>query len=339
MNKISAKIKSKQLAKKQVTQETLEDHREAVLSKGRKLKAQMTQLQKRIVMVAAGIAALILVVAGAVGYLGLYVFQSTDDITFRFTEVLPLPVAKVDGEWVRYGDYLLVYRSSIRPVEKQGGGRLEDNEENHALIMHYKNEAMDLAVRFTYARKLASELGVEVDQSEIDEAIRAYRTVDGQEWSEDRFTQAIFDNFGLSRREYERLVSRTLLLQEVMEAVDTEAQELSTKVGKALSDGVSFDDLIDKFAGITVETSDGLVGEMDIDGGRAKMALQQETGKISERFVSKSGDGYYFVKTVEKSGDQVKYVSVFIPFTEFTKRIEQVHADGGIQKFISLETE
>ena len=341
MGKFTEKLKpkSKKLAQKQVTQETLEDHREAVLSKGRKLKAQMTQLQKRIVLVAAGIAALILVIVSVVGYLSLYVFQSTGDIAFRVTQVLPLPVASVDGEWVRYGDYLLVFRSSIRPVERQGGA-LENTEENQALINHYKNQAMNLAIRYTYARRLGNEIGVSVSREEIEEAIREYRTVDGKEWSDERFTQAIFENFGLSRREYERLVSLTLQLKKVTEAVDEDAQATAKAVQVALDGGArDFNALFDQIDGIVVEDSGSLVGSMDMDGGRAKVALGLEVGQVSGRFLSKNGDGYYFVKVTEKVEGAVAYSSIFIPFTEFAERMDEHEAEGRIKMFITLVTE
>jgi hypothetical protein len=337
MNKLSAKLKAKKLAKSQVTQETLEQHREVVLSKGRKFKGQMTQLQRRIVLIAGGIAALGLIVVGVIGYLGLYVFQATDDVTFRVTEVLPVPVASVDGEWVPYGDYLLVFRSSIHPVERQGG-KLEDNDENRALISYYKREALTMAMRYTLAKKLAGELGVKVERSEIEATIREYREVDGKEWSDESFTRAIYDNFGLSRREYERLVALSILLKKVMEAVDATAREQSEGIAKQV-ESEDFDKIAEEFDGVIVGASNGMVGEMDMDGGRAKMALSLEKGQVSQRFVSKNGDGYYFVKVTDKVDGKVSYVSLFVPFQEFNKRFDGLKDGDGTKTFITIPEE
>jgi hypothetical protein len=300
----------------------------------------MTQLQRRIVVIATGIAALILVVVGVLGYVNLYILQNTSDVMFRLTEVVPVPVATVDGTQVRYGDYLLVYRSSIKPVERQGGV-LENNEENQAIINHYKREALSMAIKYTYAKRLAGELGVKVEKDEIDAAIREYRTVDGKEWSEESFTRAIYDNFGLSRREYERLVGLSILLKKVTEAVDETAVQQSDEIERLIDGGeTDFEKIAeDASEDVVIDVSNGMVGEMDMDGGRARVALALEKGEVSERFVSKNGDGYYFVKVLEKSEGEVSYVSLFVPFREFESRLAGVKDEGKIAEYIEIAAE
>ena len=55
----------------------------------------------------------------SVGWWQLYKNQSTSDFMYHVTEVLPLPVAKVDGEFVLYRDYLMKYRSSVYYLEQK----------------------------------------------------------------------------------------------------------------------------------------------------------------------------------------------------------------------------
>ena len=76
---------------------------------------------------------------------------------------------------------------------------------------------------------------------------------------------------------------------------------------------------------------------MNIDGGRSTTALTLEKGKTSERFVSTSGDGYYFVTLVDKTESTVNYKSLFIPFSELETRLKKIRKEGKINEKITLE--
>jgi hypothetical protein len=76
---------------------------------------------------------------------------------------------------------------------------------------------------------------------------------------------------------------------------------------------------------------------MNIDGGRSTMALTLEKGKTSNRFVSTSGDGYYFVTLIDKTESTVNYNSLFIPFTELKTRLEKMRKEGKVEELITLE--
>ena len=87
----------------------------------------------------------------------------------------------------------------------------------------------------------------------------------------------------------------------------------------------------------TYEETGGLVDKMNIDGGRSTMALSLEKGKTSERFVSTSGDGFYFVTLIDKTESTVNYNSLFIPFTELKSRLEKMRKEGKVSERIELE--
>jgi hypothetical protein len=336
MGKLKAIIKGKKLEKQQVTQETIDDHREVILTKAKKFKGTGMTMQRRIVTIAVGLAAMIALVSAGIGYVSLYVLQSTGDVSFRLTKVIPVPVGVVAGDFIRYSDYLLVYRSSIAPIEKQSG-KLGDDEGAEMQRNHYKRQAMDFAIRYTYAKVLARELGVTVEKSQIEEAFRDYRTVDGKEWSEEAFEKAIYDNLGLTRKEYEELVRMSLLIKNVSVAVDSQASAKAEEVAGKIGAGVDFVEIGAKVEGVTYEKSNGLMDVMSIDGGRTVEALKLEVGGVSEKFVSKAGDGYYFVKALSRDGEKVEYASIFIPFAEFGRRLDEVKNDGGVSEFIKID--
>ena len=48
------------------------------------------------------------------------------------------------------------------------------------------------------------------------------------------------------------------------------------------------------------------------------------------------GDGYYFVKLINKTDSEVNFVSIKVPFTEFGKQFAALKEDGKITEYIDL---
>ena len=103
---------------KKTEKEKIKKRREEVLKSGRKFKYPLQYSKHRLVIVTIIVAVVALIGSFVTGYLMLYKVQSTGDVIYRLTKILPVAVAKVDGENVRYSDYLMIYKSSIRPIEQ-----------------------------------------------------------------------------------------------------------------------------------------------------------------------------------------------------------------------------
>lgn len=338
-NKILEKIsKKRKKTATRITDGNIDEKREEVLARGKKFKYPFQYAKHKLIVntVLIGVSAVLLAVF--LGWLELYKFQDTGDVVYRLTRVLPVPVAEVDGEKVRYSDYLMLYRSSVAAIESQQG-ILSNSEEDQQMKAQYKVEAMDRAVSYSYALKLARELGIEVSDEMVNELMVEHRTVDGVERSEEAFAGIIKDNFGLSLDEYRRMLYLSLVEKEVSVSLDEEALALKLEIESILGNGS--DDLagIADSLGENVVYSEtgGMVEEMNLDGGRASVAAELELGEVSEGFVSKNGDGYYFVKLLDKADGQVNYASLWVPFSAFDKKLAEVEEEGKVKVYIELE--
>ena len=69
----------------------------------------------------------------------------------------------------------------------------------------------------------------------------------------------------------------------------------------------------------------------------ATVAMQMEPGEQSGKFVSLNGDGYYFVKLIDKTDTKVNFVSIKVPFSEFETKFKEVQEGGGIEELITVE--
>ena len=85
---------------KKTEQEKVEERREEVLATGRKFKYPLQWTKHRIVINTILIGAIVLAVLIVGGWLALYRFNMTDDLLFRLTKILPVPVAYVDSNEV-----------------------------------------------------------------------------------------------------------------------------------------------------------------------------------------------------------------------------------------------
>jgi len=321
---------------KKTEREKVEERREEVLARGRKFKYPLQYAKHKVVNLTILISALAVIAAGSIVYLMLYQFQSTDDLLFRITQVVPFSVAKIDDEKVLYSDYLLIYRSTITPIEKQG--MVENGQNAEDMTDYYKRQALTSAEDYTYAIKLARELNITVSDSEVNDAVEKHRKAGGVERSQETFVRVLQDNFGLSLSEYKRIIYLSLISEKVSEEIDQVAKSTMINVKEYLSEGKSLKEISEILGEkVVYEETGGLVDRMNVDGGRATVAMTLEKGQTSERFVSTSGDGIYFVTLLDKTESTVNYVSLHIPFTELNTRLEAVRKENKVEERIIIE--
>ena len=326
-------------AEKKTEEEKVEERREEVLAKGRKFKYPLQWTRHRVIISTILIALVVFAIIITGGWLALYRIGMTDDLLFNVTKVLPLPVASVDGEDVRFSDYLMLYRSSMISIERQSGGQIDESSYD-TLRNEYKRTALTEAEKYTYAIKLAREQNITVSNEEISKEFTRHLSIGGAERSEEGFIKIIKDNFGLDKSEYERMLYLSLIKSKVEQAIDKTASATAAQVESLLaSNGNDYQAVAEQLGdAIIYEETGGLVDNKNIDGGRASEATKLEPGQSSGKFISTNGDGYYFVKLIKKTNTEVNFVSIKVPFTEFTKQFTSLEQDGKISEYIDLAT-
>ena len=324
---------------KKTEQERVEERREEVLATGRKFKYPLQWTKHRIVINTILISVIVLAMVVIGGWLALYRLNMTDDLLFRVTKVIPLPVAVVDSENVRFSDYLTFYRSSITSIERQSGSQFDESSADQ-IKAEYKRSALTESEDYTYAVKLAKSQDITVTDEEVAAEFDRHLKIGGIDRSEEAFVKIIEDNFNLTKDEYERMLYLTLIKAKVEMAIDDKANKTVAEVEKLLKDsGYDYAAVADQLGdSIIYEETGGLVDSKNLDGGRATEAMKLEPGQSSDKFVSMNGDGYYFVKLINKTDTEVNFVSIKVPFTEFDSRMSSLREDGKISEYITIES-
>lgn len=324
-----------------ITNDTLAEHREKVLAGGRKFKYPVQYARHKLVINAIIISVAAVIVLIGAGYWLLYQAQNTSDFMYRVTKVVPVPVAVVDGQQVRYSDYLMKFRSNLHYITEKEQVDI-NTEDGQRQVEFIKNQAMDDALADAYAAKIAREENIEVTDAELEAYLKQQRqSSDGEEVSESTYNAVILDYYGWSPDEYQQAMKTKLLRQKVAYAVDDSAEKLSKDAEAAIAAGST-----DLQAVANTLNTDGQVNAIfwpaawvpidNQDGGLAAAAAKLEPGQVSKPIKTTSGDGYYFVKLVEKNETQLRYEYIQIPLTTFEDMLEKAETDKKITEFITI---
>lgn len=322
-----------------ITNETVAEHRERILAGGRRFKYPLQYARHRLVIVTVTLAVAALVVIGLLGWWQLYVAQSTNPILYRVSQIIPLPVASVDGHVVRYSDYLMYYNSSIHFLQKSGELKSGDQRQ----IDFQKRQNLDIAIRNAYAEKLAKELGVVVEPEQLERVNQEHLTMANGPISQETYNASTMSLLGWTPQEEQRSTRSQILKNNVAYKIDEEASakvEQAAKLLKGSKDDFRkvAEQLGGEGSGKVQAGVSGMVPLVNNDGGLTETARKLEKGQTSEVVRSTTGDGYYFVKLLEKTDTQLSYEYIRIPLTEFDKRLKALKEAGKVREYIEVET-
>ncbi len=344
MKKFIAKVSGKKQPQEpagRITTDTLAEHREKVLAGGRKFKYPVQYQRHKLVINAAIISAASLLVLVGLGWYLLYPAQNTSEFMYRVTKVVPVPVAVVDGQQVRYSDYLMQYRSNLHYlVEKEQVDITTENGKRQLAFI--KAQSMEGAIANAFAAKKARELDISVTDAELETFLTQQRQVTDGEVSEATYNSVIEDYYGWSVDEYRDAMKSKLLRQKVAFALDDTATKTTEDIEKRVAAGqVNLSDLVKALnasgEGAAMYTPAAWVPRDNRDGGLAEAAGKLKNGEISEAIKTSTGEGYYYVKLVNSNDDQVQYASLFVPLSAFKDQLKTAQEDKNLTKFISVE--
>ena len=314
---------------KRITNDTVAQHREKVLAAGRKHKYPIQYTKRRLVWITMLVSVVILIVFIALGWAQLYVWKDTSDIAYRITKILPLPVANIDGENAEYSDYLLYHRSSLAVLQSQGQADQKDK------VKFYQNQSIDKALEVAYAKKLARENNITVDDKKVQDLIKKQQ--ESSKLSQSAYESVVKDNLHWSMDELKTAMKYTLLKQEVSFKIDKTANSLVSDIKKRLQEGKSLKDIATEMGDKVQPVFDLSVSTDNSDGGLTKAAMSLTKGKISGPIKTLSGDGYYFVTLNNIEGNTVNYSYVKVPLTEFNNQFNYLKNNNKVKYFISID--
>lgn len=321
-----------------ITNETVAEHREQVLAGGRRFKYPLQYQKHKLVVnsIIIGVAAITLLTI--LGWQQLYVAQNSSKLMYRITQILPVSAATIDGESVRYSDYLMRYRSSLYYAQKQDSINLGSHD-GQCQAAYYQRQELTNAERGAYVTKLARELRVTVQDDEVSSFIK--QDIDARAVSLNAYEKTVLNNYyDWSLDEYRSIVKTELLKRKVSFTIDTTAKDKATSLLEGLKGGADFaktattssDDDVTKVNG----GDSGVMPVSSLDSNGLVAAAQTlQPNQTSE--LIKGIDGYYIIQLISKDAENVHYRMIKVALTEFDKRFAALTNDKKIKEYIRVD--
>jgi hypothetical protein len=322
-----------------ITNQTVAEQREAVLSGARKLIYPLQHSRHRIVVVSVSIFIALFLIFAVYSLLALYRFNTTSTFMYRVTQVVPFPVGMAGSRLVSYQDYLFELRHYIHYYETQQGIDF-DTDAGQEQLNAFREVALQSVIDNAYVKQLAEQNNVSVSNQEVQQQVQLLRSQNRLGSSDEVFEDVLREFWGWSVSDFERELKRQLLAQKVVATLDTEAQERAQHVISRLEKGAKFSDLAKKHSddettranggdyGFTIERTNRDLSPNVVD---AIFSLNKgETSGIIETPL-----GLEIVQIREKSDSGAKASHIFIAFKDINDYIDPLRADSPQRFFIN----
>jgi|JI10StandDraft_1071094.scaffolds.fasta_scaffold199326_1 hypothetical protein len=340
----SLKRKQKPESTTRITNDTVAEHREKILAGGRRYKYPIQYARHRLVFNAIIITVAAVIVLSLLLWWQLYIVQNTSTYVYRITQVLPLPIASIDGSSVRYSDYLLYQRPSAYYLEKFGDDK-NTTKSGNSELNYVKRAALDRAIVITYARKVAQDKNLVVSESDIEKAFNDLRSASNGTLSEEAITTSAERNFGFTKGDIYQQYRNSLTVSKAAFAVDDTARIQKNEVQRVINEKKTTDlsaiakQFNDKKKDSVIYGMSGLVNLSNISSGiRAADVAKLEKGVISAPIQSITDDGYFFIKLVEKNDTQVSYEFIQVPLHVLNDQVATLKKQNKVHEYISIDT-
>jgi hypothetical protein len=222
-----------------ITNETVAEHREEVLSSARKYIYPLQHSVRRIVAISTAIFAALLVGFFVYCLLALYRFGSTSIFVYRVTQVLPFPVAKSCGQYVSYENYLFELRHYIHYYQTQQKVDFNSTSGRQQLAA-FRKVALQSVINDACVKKLASQHHVGVSSGEINNEITLLRSQNRLGSSNSVFEDVLKEFWGWSLDDFKRELKNQILAQKVVSALDTSTHRRAQNVLSQMQNGGDF---------------------------------------------------------------------------------------------------
>lgn len=229
-----------------ITNETIAEHREDVLSGARKYIYPLAHSKHRIIVITTGIIVTTIVAFLIYCGLALYKFYQYNSFLYRVTQVVPFPIAREGGRFIDYENYLFELRHYVHYYENQLQRNFSGADKTQ--LLQFRKQALDNTLNTAYIRELAEERGVSVSNREVDDRINQVRSQNRLGSNDRVFEDVLRDYWGWSLSDFKRSLKQQVLTEKVTAKLDTAASQKAAKVLARLKAGASFTKLAKRYS-------------------------------------------------------------------------------------------
>lgn len=324
-----------------ITNETVGDHREEVLSSARKYIYPLQHSKHRIVRISLSIFAIVLLGFLIITTLSLYKFQNTSGFIYDVTRVLPYPVAKAGSSYVSYESYLFELRRNMHYYETQQQSDFS-SKDGQEQLKRLKAQAMAQVVQDAYIKQLAAKNGVSVSDKEVDAQLALLREQNRLGNNDRVFRDVLSQFWGWSEADFKRELKQQLLKQKVVTRLDASATDSAEKARAAVTAGQDFGAVAAQYSDDVVTKGSGgqypapiTPNDRNISPAVTAALAKLNPGAVSD--IINTGYTLEIIKVIEKSPTGIKAAHIQINLNDAAEYTDKQQKDKPVKYYIKVE--
>jgi len=301
-----------------ITNETVAEHREEVLSSARKYIYPLQHSLRRIVTISAGIFLVLLVGFFVYCLLALYRFNSTSTFVYRVSQVMPFPVAKSCGQYVSYENYLFELRHYIHYYQTQQKVDFNSVAGKQQLVA-FRNVALQTVMNNACVKKLAAQHRITVTNQELDTEISLLRSQNRLGDNNAVFQDVLKEFWGWSLDDFKLELKTQMLAQKVVSTLDMATHVRAQNILTQLHNGGDFATLAKQHPeDLNTKSNGGDYGfaidktNRDLSPQVVDELFKLQPGQISA--IVETPVGLEILKVNEKDGNTVRASHIYFAF-------------------------
>jgi hypothetical protein len=292
-----------------ITNDTVADHREDVLSSARKYIYPLQHSKHSVVRISVTLLVTVVILFLAFCGLDLYKFQGTSGFIYDVTEILPFPVAKTGGTYVSYQSYLFELRRNTHYYATQQQANFSTKTGKDQL-KRLKQQALDYAVQVALVKKLAKQNQVTVSDQAVNDQVQLLRNENRLGSSNNVFKEVLSEYYGWTEDNFKQELQQEMLQQAVVAKLDKPVESKAQNVLKQIDNGGNFATLATQYSDDLQTKSNGgqypsaiTINDQQIPPSLTSVLFQLKVGQVSG--VINTGYTLEIAKIIDRTGNSL----------------------------------
>ena len=322
-----------------ITNENITEHREQVLKGARKYIYPLQHSKHRIVAVTGGIIGTAILTLLVYCFFALYHFYQYNTFLYRITQVVPFPIARADGKFVDYENYLFELRHYVHYYQTQQ--QLDLNGNGKQQLLQFRHQALNDVVNNAYVTILAQKNHVSVSAGEVNDRITEVRSQNRLGSNNKVFADVLRDYWGWSVNDFRRELKTQMLSEKVAAKLDTAANKRATDTLNQLKAGADFTTLAKQVSDDpTVQSSGGDYGSAitqsnpNIPPQVIETLFKLKAGQSSG--IIDAGSTLEIVKVNQITGDSLSAQHISFKLQDISTYINQLKSQKPTKTYIKV---
>ena len=324
-----------------ITNETVAEHREEVLSSARKYIYPLQHSRSRIVKVSVTLFVVAVVAFFVYCGLALYKFQSTSTFIYEVTRVIPFPIARAGGShFVSYESYLFELRHLTHYYQTQQKENFNDPK-TAGHLTQLKRDSLAKVIDDAYTKQLASKNNISVSNREVADAVALVKSQNRLGSTDQMLGDVLKQFWGWSIKDFERELKSQMLAQKVASELDTAAHARAANAYAELTAGKDFAAVAGQYSDDELTKQKGGMypaalakSNRDVSPQVIAALFKLQPGQTSE--VIDTGYSLEIVKVTEVTGDKVQGAHISVKLQDIMAYIDPLKQKQKPQRFIKV---